>query len=168
MIYMKKWFIPIPETCEELKKQYRKLAMKNHPDIGGCEADMKEINAEYETLFARLKDVHKNVKGETYTAKETTTETPADFINIINRIINLAGITIEICGNWLWINGDTKQYKEIFKELKFRWSKNKCAWYWHNDGYRKHGKKHYSMNDIRMMWGSVQVIQEGEKSIATA
>ena len=163
-----KWFIPIPETVEELKKAYRKLAMKHHPDIGGCEADMKEINAEYEALFARVKDIHKNAKGETYTAKETTTETPEEFINIISRIINLAGITIEICGSWLWINGDTKPYKEIFKELKFRWSNNKRAWYWHKDGYRKRGKKSYSMNDIRLMWGSVQVVQESEKAIATA
>ena len=41
-----KWFNN-PTTAEELKKQYRKLAMQHHPDLGGNEDDMKEINAEY-------------------------------------------------------------------------------------------------------------------------
>lgn len=39
----------------ELKKQYRKLAMENHPDKGGDENTMKAINAE----FSRLYDVWK-------------------------------------------------------------------------------------------------------------
>lgn len=36
----------------ELKRQYRKLAMANHPDRGGSEDAMKAINAEFEKLFA--------------------------------------------------------------------------------------------------------------------
>lgn len=162
-----KWFNN-PTTAEELKKQYRKLAMQHHPDLGGNEDDMKEINSEYEILFAQLKDTHRSAKGETYTATTKTTETPQEFINIINRIINLAGITIEICGSWLWITGETKQYKEIFKELKFRWSKNKSAWYWHNDGYQKKNSKNYTMNQIRDLWGSQRIAQDRENALATA
>ena len=44
-----KWFSN-PETLEDLKKQYHRLAMKHHPDVGGTEQAMKEINAEYEKL----------------------------------------------------------------------------------------------------------------------
>ena len=32
---MKKFFEPLPETLEELKAMYRKLAMEHHPDRGG-------------------------------------------------------------------------------------------------------------------------------------
>lgn len=49
-----KWFNN-PETLEDLKKQYKKLAFQNHPDRGGKTSDMQEINAEYEVLFSRLK-----------------------------------------------------------------------------------------------------------------
>ena len=38
-----KWFTN-PQTLEELKKEYKRLAMKHHPDIGGNDSDMKEIN----------------------------------------------------------------------------------------------------------------------------
>lgn len=34
-----------------LKKEYRRLALENHPDRGGDENKMKEINAEFERLF---------------------------------------------------------------------------------------------------------------------
>lgn len=42
-----KWFNN-PETLEDLKKQYKKLVFKHHPDKGGKTADMQEINAEYD------------------------------------------------------------------------------------------------------------------------
>lgn len=80
-----KWFIN-PQTLEELKKQYKKLAMLHHPDVGGNVRDMQEINAEYDKLFELLKNTHQTADGKTYTAK---TETAAEFKEIINRIINL-------------------------------------------------------------------------------
>ena len=59
-----KWF-KNPATLEELKNQYRNLAMQHHPDRGGTTADMQEINAEYDRLFARLKNTHKAADGTT-------------------------------------------------------------------------------------------------------
>ena len=141
-----KWFIPVPETAEELKKAYRKLAMKHHPDAGGNTADMQEINNEYEQLFARLKDIHKNVKGETYTAKESTTETPAEFIEIISKIIELEGVDSEICGSWIWRHGNTKEYKDVFKALKFRWRPNKKSWSWNAYGDKRRRRGKYTMD----------------------
>ncbi len=59
--------------------------MKLHPDIvGGDGEEFKAMQAEFEKLWERLKNVHQNAKGETYTkTSETTTETPKEFINII-------------------------------------------------------------------------------------
>lgn len=148
-----KWFNN-PSTLEELKQQYKKLALKHHPDLGGNTADMQEINNEYDLLFARLKNTHATAEGKTYTASKETTETPDEFKNIINALINLEGINIELCGSWLWITGNTKEHKEVLKGLHFRWSKSKCAWYYHTADYKKSSKKTYSLDEIRDLYGS--------------
>ena len=151
-----KWFNN-PQTLEELKKQYKRLAMQHHPDIGGNVRDMQEINAEYDRLFEVLKNTHQTADGKTYTAKMETTETAAEFKDIINRIINLNNITIEICGSWIWITGNTYQHREVLKHLKFKFSKSKSAWYYHTEGYRKSHSKIYSLDEIRDLYGSETV-----------
>lgn len=154
-----KWFSN-PETLEELKKQYKKLAIKHHPDMGGTQSDMQEINAEYDSLFNRLKNTHKSAAGETYTSKTETTETPDEFKDIINSLIALEGITIEICGSWLWITGDTYPHRKVLKELHFRFSKNKSAWYYHTADYRKTSNKQFTLNQIRDLYGSETISKE--------
>ena len=47
------------KTAEELKKEYRKLAMKLHPDIVGGDGEaFKEMQNEFEKLWEQLKNVH--------------------------------------------------------------------------------------------------------------
>ena len=62
------WF-DNPQTVEELKKQYKKLAFEHHPDRGGNAEHMKQINAEYGIVFERLKNIHSTSDGKTYTAR---------------------------------------------------------------------------------------------------
>lgn len=147
-----KYFNPIPETLEELKKACRKLAIQHHPDAGGKEDDMKIINDEYTKLFEALKYIHKNFSGETY--RKETDETPEQFINIINKLIRFEGIIIEIIGSFIWVSGNSKPYKEQIKDMGFRWSGNKKAWYLAPDDYKRRSHKNYSMDDIRGMYGS--------------
>lgn len=160
-----KWFTN-PQTLEELKKQYKQLALKHHPDLGGNTADMQEINNEYDKLFETLKNTHKTVDGKTYTAQTETTETAAEFRDIINQLINLEGINIELCGSWLWITGNTKEHKEVLKSLHFRWSKSKCAWYYHTEDYKKSSKKSYSLDEIRDLYGSETIKSEPKLKLA--
>ena len=162
-----KWFNN-PETLEDLKKQYKRLAFQNHPDRGGKTSDMQEINAEYEDLFSRLKDVHKNAQGEFYTARTATTETATEFMDIIEKLIRMDGIEIEVCGSWLWVTGDTRPHKEDLKALSFRWSSNKSAWYFHRDGYKKRSKKSLTLDEIRGYYGSEKIEKEDSGKIAVA
>ncbi len=152
---------------EDLKTLYKKLAFQNHPDRGGDEEVMKAINNEYEKAFQRLKNVHKNAEGETYekSAENGTTETPESYINIINELISMDGVIIEIVGTFIWLTGNTIQYKDRIKSLGFRWSKNKIAWYMPPEGYHKFGKKSYGLDQIREMYGS-KVVNTSKKDFA--
>jgi len=152
------YFIPIPTTCEELKKLYRKLAMLHHPDCGGNVEVMKAVNSEYETRFVQLKDIHRNAQGEKYTARETSAEVPEDFIDIINILIHFENVQIEIIGQFIWVSGDTRPYKDILKELCFRWHTQKKNWYLAPAWYVKiNRKRKYTMEEIRRMWGTQEV-----------
>ena len=46
------------QTLDELRKQYKDLLKKYHPDNGGSEEITKAINVEYEKLFKILKNNH--------------------------------------------------------------------------------------------------------------
>lgn len=53
------------QNAEELKKEYKRLARENHPDMGGDVEIMKAINAEFDMLLAILPtEVRENVRAE--------------------------------------------------------------------------------------------------------
>ena len=101
-------------------------------------------------------------KGKTYT-KETT-ETPQEFINIINVLTSLSDIEVEICGTWIWVSGNTKAHKEMLKELKFRYAHKKQAWYYHTEPYRKRSKRELTLDEIRDMFDSEKYNQSENKT----
>lgn len=146
------------ETLEDLKKEYKKQALKLHPDLNMGEDTTKnfqEMQNEYEKVFNIVKNIRRNEKGEKYTTE--TTETMEEFKDVIDKIIHFKNVNIEIIGSWIWLTGDTKTYKETIKELGFRWSKNKIAWYYHKEKFRKRSNKLFTLDDIREKFGSEKV-----------
>lgn len=162
-----KYFIPLPTTAEELKKAYRKLSMQYHPDRGGNVEDMQKVNDEYSTLFEKLKNIHTNAKGEKYESKKETSETPEHFIKIIDELIRFEGVKIEIIGTFIWCSGNTKPYKEEFKRLNFKWSSNKLSWYLSPPDYNKNNNLQYSMDELRDMFGSEEVVNKPLQKLTT-
>ncbi len=134
------------KTVDELKKEYRNLAKKYHPDISGTDTTdtMKAINAEYEKLFKQFNAAEGNKH-----------KLDDGFREVIDRIINLDGIEIELCFKWLWVSGDTKPVKEILKAAGFKWAVKKMMWYWHPAEYScfNNGKSK-PMDYIRRAYGS--------------
>lgn len=162
------------ETLEELRKQYKELLKKYHPDTpnGSTEAT-QEINSEYDTLFKVLKDRHES--------KTTTDNEKNDFNNmkydfkedaklreVLQQIINFENINIEIVGCWIWVDGNTYEYKDNLKTLGFRWAREKKKWYFHTEAFRKRSRKKLSMDDIRNYYGSTEVKTEETKKLKQA
>lgn len=155
-----KYFINC-HTLEELKKEYRRLAMKHHPDHGGDLETMKAINAQYEEAFDRLKKQHNASHDEDH----QTTEAPDEFIRIIEALLKMPGLIVELCGSWLWISGDTLPNKDGLKAAGCRWSSSKKMWYWRHQEDGAHwsrGRK--SMNQIRSKYGSQTFTATGKES----
>ncbi len=153
-------------TLEELRKQYRDLLKRHHPDNGGDVSDMQEINAEYDRLFKLLKDRHesksagskeRNAKTEFNNMKYDFSE-DAKLREMLNKIIHFDGITIEIIGNWIW----------CFDSFGFKYAHNKKAWYFHTEAFRKRSHKKLSMEDIRNYYGSTEVETDGTKRLKQA
>jgi DnaJ-class molecular chaperone len=142
---------------DDVKRQYKELAMKYHPDNNpnhDTTKAMQKVNAEYTELFERFKNVRKTAEGNTY--NKETDETAGEFMDIIEAIIHMSNIKIEIIGSWLWVSGDTKQFKAILKELGFNWASRKQSWCYTHDQYKKRDSR-YTMNDLRDKFGTTEV-----------
>lgn len=139
------------KTLDDLKKEYRRLAMVHHPDVGGEVETMQAINAEYDELHEVLKKAHNQQADEFH----QTTETAEEFREIIEKLLRMHGLEVELCGSWLWIGGNTREHKDELKAAGCRWSSNKKLWYWHHaeEGRRWH-KGSATMNQIRNKYGS--------------
>lgn len=72
-----KYFANIVDL-ESLKREFKRLALANHPDRGGDTATMQEINAEYDAAFARLKVEYNSTHPERPT-EETAESTRRHF-----------------------------------------------------------------------------------------
>ena len=67
-----KYFAGI-SNLDDLKREYKRLALANHPDRGGDTAVMQEINAEYDAAFARLKVAYNATAATPTTAAAEST-----------------------------------------------------------------------------------------------
>ena len=148
-----KWFKDI-HTLDELRTMYRKLALLHHPDRGGSTADMQEINNEYDILSKRLINSNTTFSEGRKSWEEFVS---SEIRNKLNEIIFLEDIIIEIIGSWIWVTGNTRAVKEQLKLHGFKFSPNKLAWYWQSGDYHKLSKKQFSLDDLRVMFGSDEV-----------
>ena len=157
-----KWFTNV-HTVEELRKQYRQLMKKHHPDVGGSTEDAKAINSEYERLFAVLsrQEAQERPQGE-----QDTTEDKAAEDKAIRAVLDaLAGIDadVEIIGSWVWVTRNNFPYKELLKSLNFHYASKKKAWYFHADEYRRRSKREVTLDEIRAKYGSERVNNRRER-----
>ena len=149
---MNKWFLGV-KTVEELRKQYRELLKKYHPDNdGGSVETTQEINAEYDHLFAALsKENNSDSQSPIYDNQAEN----AAFKAVLNQIIGY-NMEIELIGSWIWCF-NCYAYKDRLKELGFKFAPKKKAWTWHYGEYSCYHKGEIPIDDIRAKYGSQNV-----------
>jgi len=148
------------KTLEDLRKEYRRLAILNHPDKGGDTATMQEINNLYDRLSKIL--IHRN-PDFTQTRKDFEYQVSEELKEKLSGIVALQGIEIELIGSWIWVTGNTFPVRETLKNQKFMFSRPKMAWYWHAGEYRKKNGKIQNMDEMRNMWGSTTIENESSR-----
>ncbi len=155
---MNKWFTGVT-TIEQLRKRYRELLKKYHPDNGGGSVEVtQEINAEYDRVFAVLS--HENSLCRETPTHDEKAENKA-FKEVLNQIINL-DMDIEIIGNWIWCF-KCFAVKDRLKELGFRYAPKKKAWTWHFGEYSRYHKGEIPIDDIRAKYGSQKVTRQSKQ-----
>ena len=154
---MWKYFTEV-KTIHELRKQYKDLLKKHHPDNGGSEDVMKEINAEYDSLSKILsRETESGSEDQAYDY-EAGDEA---FKAVLNEIIHI-NADIEIIGNWIWVHGGY-EYREVLKNAGFRYAPKKKCWCWHYGEYKRHHKGDISLDDIRIKYGSQTVSSKSKR-----
>lgn len=142
-------------SLEELKKAYKKMALKLHPDLGGNAEEFKKMQNEYEKMF----EILRNKTTENI-------ETPSEFKELIDKLIFFEGVEIEIIGCWIWLSGNTYAYKDKIKELNFKYSKNKKSWYYSGKIENTKKRGHFTMEQLRERFETSKI--ETKKAIYIA
>lgn len=135
----------------EVKKLFRKLVLKNHPDQGGCEATMKRLNLEYQKVLKSLDGT--KTEDRTYNYKEAEEN---ELMKVINDLQQFRGLEIDLIGYWIWVSGDTKPIKEELKKMGLKWHSKRSVWYYKPLEWKS--KKKYSskadLSELAAKYGS--------------
>lgn len=143
-------------NVEALKQAFRRLAIKFHPDRNrdkDTTQEMKDINNEYQKILESIQNNNHYSDKERYKAGK---ERDSQYAEIISNLMKYESISVELCGLWLWIGGETKAIKEDLKKMGCKWARKKKMWYWRPAGLKsfKRTGKEYSMDEIRKSYGS--------------
>ena len=141
-------------TPELTKTAYRKACSLYHPDRNPAGLEMMQaVNQAYDVL-------------RDYTGSEAVTVGyDADLFAALTAVIDL-GLTIEVCGAWVWVSGDTKPHKDILKAAGYKWAMKKLMWFYRPADYKSFSRGSFSIDEIRSKHGSETVRAKQKQKIA--
>lgn len=148
-------------TQDQVKSAYRKASKTYHPDINPAGlAMMQAVNEAYEKLM--------DERFPILVADSEITSNYGEILNTaLNAIIGCVGLTIEICGAWIWVSGETKNNKDILKSSGFMWSNQKEMWYFRPQSQKKRFYRgQSSIDEIRVKYGSEKINSKYRRALS--
>lgn len=151
-------------TQKEIKKAFKVQSLKYHPDRNPAGSQMMiAINAAYEFLKSLSDPV---VASNGFNQNDYSEE----LSRVLNELLDLEGLILEICGNWIWITGDTKPHAKRLgrKEggIGCFYASKKRSWYYRPAEYKSSNRKGVDMDSIRATYGSTTPLKTKSKAIA--
>ena len=157
---MKKYFEHL-NTLAAIKAEYKRLVKINHPDVGGDNATMQEINRQYTEAVEWI-----TKHGEGRDRQDAAAEVPRDYINAVAAVVNLRGLEVELVGSWIWVTGETRLHKDALKAAGYRWASKKVAWYWRPEYAACHKGSKMSLDEIKDKYGCQRLTGRGFDRVA--
>ena len=153
---MKNYFENIG-SLEQLKKLYKELAMKFHPDReGGDTATMQEINNQYQYFCEHPSFTYQH---------EGDKEDLQIYPDVLAKIMHLPGLIIELIGSWLWVSGNTIAHKTELKTAGFWFAPKKLMWYFRPEGMKSRSHDPLDIHAIRNKYGSDVIHHKEQEKI---
>lgn len=138
-------------TRDAVKEAWRERIKEVHPDLHP-ELDRQlaqTINVAYEMLMSNFGKWSCNQKSTEFSVSE-------ELLKVYHKIAHYKGLEFEICGVWLWVTGDTWQYKTELKKHGLKFAKKKASWFWAPPETKKRKRRtSWTMQKIRSRYGSM-------------
>lgn len=150
------------KDIDSLKKQYRDLALKYHPDAGGTHLQFIELKKEYDQLFKQL------LNNSNFNKEQKDNEIKLDeaMQSAVDSLILLPNIKIEIVGKWIWVSGDTYPIKTELKKAGLTFIKKAGEPFWVYKGVESSGRGKMSVEQIKTKYGVHTIKKPTKKTLS--
>lgn len=113
-----KYFTKEYETISDIKKHFRELSKKYHPDKGGTDEQFRELYNEYEYPIKH------------FVEKEYRDVRMSEMVKaLIDELMYYEDMELEVVGDWLWVD-TSRSNDKLLKDLGFFWSSKHSKYYY--------------------------------------
>lgn len=153
-------------NVEQVKQTYRQLAKEHHPDLGGNLETMKQVNLQYHEALKSLHGFKSIREGKEFTYWYNQ-DLEQELADMIYRLLGLQmqGVEIALIGLWVWVTGNTKEYKDSLKGLGCWYHAKRKCWYYHSKKVRSHYNDNVSLSGLAAFYGYKTCEGDGMKEV---